>query len=62
MCSNGHLDRSRWGGSELLGGGLHSLSALVVDAVDQKKDVFLVLLDLSAAFDRVVHDILLDFL
>ena len=34
----------------------------IVNAVDQKKGVFLVLLDLLAAFDTVGHDILLDFL
>ena len=33
-----------------------------VNAVDQKKGVFLLLLDLSPAFDIVNHDILLDFL
>ena len=34
----------------------------IVNTVDQKKGVFLVLFDLLAAFDTVDHDILLDFL
>ena len=34
----------------------------IVNAFDQKKGVFLVLPDLSAAFGTVDHDILLDFL